>query len=73
MRSLYNGKEMPKELAQLVSNLEGRKIEEVRRDLTPIYQKLSTQGKMPEPMTEIFREIQKVMREAVPAQKEGGA
>jgi len=62
LRRAY-GTDMPKEIGDLVTRLDGQKTDDVRRDLSGIYQKVASQGKMPEPVMAVFRDIQKTLRD----------
>lgn len=70
LKALYGDREMPREVGELVSLLDHEQISEVRKQLGPIYQRLSTQGKVSEPVLEVFREIQRILREAPRGRKE---
>ena len=71
LRSWYQDKETPREIAELLGMIDGRRVGDVRRNLSPLYQRLAPQGKMlPEPVMEIFRDIQKVLRETTRPRKE---
>ena len=50
LRAYYQGQEMPPEITELLGYVEGHRIADIRRSLTPIYQRLAPQGKMPEPL-----------------------
>lgn len=63
IRAFYDNHEPPKDMIDLITHLEHGRLEEVRRDLTPVYQRMAGQGKMPEPLMELFREVQKVARD----------
>jgi hypothetical protein len=64
LRGFYQDKEVPREAAELLSYIEQQRLSEVRKNLNPIYQRLASQGKIPEPVMDVFREIQKVLRDA---------
>lgn len=64
LRAFYQDKDLPREMADLLGHIEGQRVGDVRRSLTPIYQRLAPQGKMPEAVMDVFREIQKLLREA---------
>ena len=66
LRAAYAG-ERPREIGELLELLERGRPDEIRRNLGGVYQRLAAQGKIPEPVLETFRELQKLTREATPA------
>ena len=62
LRAVCSGKELPAEVAKLAEHLSAGRAEDARRDLSPTFQKLSADGKMPPPVMEVFREVQEALR-----------
>jgi len=69
-RAAYQGREVPREVQELAGLVEAGSGSELRRMLTPLYQRLSAQGKIPEPVMEVFIELQRMLKDEARNRKE---
>jgi hypothetical protein len=67
LRAAYADRERPKEVGELLELLDRGRPDEIRRNLGGVYQRLAAQGKIPDPVLETFRELQKLTRETMPS------
>ena len=73
LASYYTGRESPKEIKELLGYLDGGKMDDLRRRLNPIYQRLAAQGRIPDPVMEAFLELQRLLKEGARGRKEASS
>jgi hypothetical protein len=68
--NFYSGKEIPREIQEIVAYVELKKIDDLRRNLNACYQKLAQRVKIQDEVTEMFFAIQKVLKEEARMKRE---
>ena len=68
--NLYTGKELPREIQEVIAYIELKKIEDLRKNLNSCYQRLAQRTKVSDEITEIFFSIQKIFKEEARLKRE---